>query len=853
MKRSFWSTITGKLLLRTLVVVLIPVAVLGIVAVASLRSLSGTADHSVGNARTTLSEDLVGARVAGLSDQIAREIAIFLDERLVDAEGWARDPGIVAAAIQGAQSAEALGLENASLDDLEAMFTSEPRLGNSGLEADLLSAVANVPAFKEVFVTDANGYTIDYSNQTSDFVQSDEGWWQAAMENGIDISEPEFDASAGVFAVDISVRMDSDGKPVGVLKAALDIKVIQVISDRFAGGQESFDVSIVSPRGQFLAETSSDHAEERIMSTEVLASDPAVSDDLIAQVFALNSVELHPDGYSIESDAVGGFSHVDDQLAAVRGDNATDVSAFDWIVVVEQPTEIAFATLAPLEGLADQVSSTSSNLTMLLVLVALAGSLLAAAMALVFARQITSPIARLRDAAVHAAEVTLPAVVAQIDALQPDEELPELEPLTLATGDEVEDLAQSFNSVQQTAANLAAGQARMRRNNVATTFVNLGRRNQNLLSRQLEYISSMEHEETDSAALQRLFQLDHLATRMRRNAESLLVLAGEETPRRFREPVPMYQLLQVASGETEDLERIELAAIEEAAVTGNAASDVAHLLAELLENASTFSPPATSILIHGRRRDNDYVLAIVDQGIGMNAADLAAANNRLEDPAEFDRAPSAFLGHFVVGHLARRHGIEVKLTDSPYGGVTAQLRLPSTILTDDAAASAPVPALVPSGPQQIDAHEASPNNPHLCAVKLSTSDLEQLTAIDAEFSEDPVYRDLTQPTPAVDDAPTYPAVPTAIPTTAPFTAQIVTAVEDQQTTPSGFRRRRRGQEGAPPTTPKSLQPQPSRRSAAEAKASLDRFRLGVEVGRAEVTNPLGTSPVSATSTESEGQ
>jgi len=677
------------------------------------------------------------------------------------------------------------------------------------------------------------------------------------MTTGLDISEPGFDASAEVFAVNIAIRLEDEGTPVGVLKAALDMNVVQIITDRFADGIDGYDISIVDNAGRFLAETSSGHSDDHIMNLDFLASDSAVSTPLVREVFAPNASELHADGFSLSDDGVAGFAHVDQALSSLRSERGTQLNGFGWTVIVEQPAAIAFSALTPLEGLAGEVSSTSSRLTALLVLVALAGSLAAAYMALVFARKITSPIAQLRDAANKAAEITLPNVVAQIDALQPGEELPELEFLSLDTGDEVEDLAQSFNTVQQTAADLASEQARMRRTNVSTTFVNLGRRNQNLLSRQLEHITSMEGNETNPETLQRLFQLDHLATRMRRNAESLLVLAGEDTPRRFRKPVSMHQLLQAAGGETEDFSRIELTSLDEAFVEGSAASNVAHLLAELLENASSFSPPGSPIQVHGRRRENSYLLAILDRGIGMEEADLAAANAHLDDPAAFDRAPSAYLGHFVVGHLAKRHGIRVRLADSPYGGLTAQLMLPGKILSsiDSTAPTAPVGAPATAPDMDIAALPTDSDAAKIAELELAL--LEDLPENARPLNTDPVTafppsesEQVPAPAPApvpaavsaemITDQPEF-AIVAAVAAEAPATSAEEAGIAE--TTPSGFRRRRRGQEGAPEAVDAAVREQragTTRRSPEEVRSSLQRFREGVDSGRAQSFNPTNS-------------
>ena len=754
-ERKFWSTIRGKLLSRTLLVVLLPVLIIGGAAVYALFSLADTADVSVAEARTALSEDVVGDRVAGASDQIAREIAIFLDERLSDLDGFSTDSGFIRSARSGTARANLLGLVDMPIEEVETMFFDNPRLGTqgTGIEQTLIDVVANTPVIQEIFMTDVNGFNVEYSNRTSDFVQYDEEWWQIAMNEGLDISEPEFDPSAGVFAVDIAMRIEDAGEPVGVLKAALDVALVQSISDRFTGTADGLNVAILDADGRFLAETSSGHEPSHIMNTAYVAADAVFSNARIAEALAPNADELHPDGFSIDDEWVGGYGSVGDQLVDLRDSMANDLRAFDWTVVVEQPSEVAFAALAPLEGLADEVTDTGRSLSLLLAIIGVAGLLIAALVALVFGRRLVAPIAQLRDAAVEAAEVTLPNVVAQIDELDEDDEFPEVPLLVLDTGDEVEDLAHSFNTVQQTAANLASAQARLRRKNVATTFVNLGRRNQNLLTRQLEHINSMESRETDSATLQRLFELDHLATRMRRNAESLLVLAGEETPRRFRQPVTMHQLLQAAGSEIEDFARIELGTVDEASIEGGVASDVAHLLAELLENASSFSPPTSKIQVHGRVRTTGYALAIVDQGIGMGEAEMTSANARLADPAEFDRAPSAFLGHFVVGHLSRRHDIHVQLIESPYGGVTAQLHLPSDIIV----------AQPPAKPASDMHADASPDT-HVASSDNDTArELAEIAALEAslEAIEPSAPTATPAPAPAPVPKPELPAPPPA--------------------------------------------------------------------------------------------
>jgi hypothetical protein len=231
---------------------------------------------------------------------------------------------------------------------------------------------------------------------------------------------------------------------------------------------------------------------------------------------------------------------------------------------------------------------------------------------------------------------------------------------------------------------LAVEQAVLRRN-IADSFVNLGRRNQNLLGRQLDFITELESNETNPDTLSNLFRLDHLATRMRRNAESLLVLAGIEPPRKWAAPVRLSDVIRAALGEVEDYQRVTVRGVEPATIVGAAAADLAHLLAELIENALVFSPPDQVVDIRGRSRPDGYTLAIIDSGLGMTAADIEAANRRLAGEESFTVAPSKYLGHYVAGNLAARHGIVVHLDNSPGNGVTATVSIPLGLLTADAA------------------------------------------------------------------------------------------------------------------------------------------------------------------------
>jgi len=224
-----------------------------------------------------------------------------------------------------------------------------------------------------------------------------------------------------------------------------------------------------------------------------------------------------------------------------------------------------------------------------------------------------------------------------------------------------------------------------RRRFTSDLLVNLARRNQSLLYRQLGLINQLEDQEQDPDALADLFRLDHLATRIRRNAESLLVLSGEEPPRTWGRPVPLVDVVRAAIAETEDLDRVVFAVDERLAVSGNAVADLTHLMAELVENAVHFSPPEASVIIRTRpylQHPGAHVLTVEDWGVGMRAGDMAAANEVLAAPQEVDLSVSQRLGLHVVARLAQRHGIEASLTPTPGNGVTAAVVLPASLFSD---------------------------------------------------------------------------------------------------------------------------------------------------------------------------
>jgi HAMP domain-containing protein len=299
--------------------------------------------------------------------------------------------------------------------------------------------------------------------------------------------------------------------------------------------------------------------------------------------------------------------------------------------------------------------------------------------ALLMARVMVGPLRTLTRTANEVADQRLPGLV---DRLQQSSDLRDLdvvpEPVPVDSGDEVGQVSAAFNSVHRVAIQVATEQAALRKS-IGDMFLNLARRSQSLIDRQLELIDDLERTEADPDALENLFKLDHLATRMRRNSEDLIVLSGAEPARRWTQPVPLVDVVRAALAEIEDYNRVELLPIDDVGVAGQAVADVVHLLAELIENATSFSPPGTKVQVAGQQVSNGYVLEIEDRGLGMSDEELVEANERLANPPVVDFALSRMLGLYVVARLAQRYRIKVQLRHSWYGGITALVLLPPNV------------------------------------------------------------------------------------------------------------------------------------------------------------------------------
>ncbi len=305
----------------------------------------------------------------------------------------------------------------------------------------------------------------------------------------------------------------------------------------------------------------------------------------------------------------------------------------------------------------------------------------------IVARSMVRPLRRLRAGALEVAGMRLPETVRRMSEGEGADAPLEVEPIDVDSTDEIGEVARAFDQVHREAVRLASNEAALR-GNVNAMFVNLSRRSQSLVERQIRLIDDLEQGEQDSERLGNLFQMDHLATRMRRNSENLLVLAGHDVSRRWTQAVGLVDVLRAAVSEIEQYERVTLNVQPGIAVRGQAVNDVVHLLAELVENATSFSAADTPVNVAGHLLNSGGVLLdITDQGVGMGAEEMAHANWRLDNPPVVDVAVSRRMGLFVVARLAARHGIRVRLRPASMGGLTALVWLPDEVITHETSAA----------------------------------------------------------------------------------------------------------------------------------------------------------------------
>ncbi|MEO3860251.1 nitrate- and nitrite sensing domain-containing protein [Acrocarpospora sp. B8E8] len=406
-------------------------------------------------------------------------------------------------------------------------------------------------------------------------------------------------------------------------------------------------------------------------------------------VFANADRDMGPDLRERYQDLLNGGPYkrlvdVEDRLFVWDTNGAPPVDPAEWksdtetiLNTINQDTSQELGRAAAEQQAAKTAAYWRIGLVLVLGLIAV---VLSVVLSYRFGRLLINELKRLQASAVELAEERLPRLVERLrrgDDVDPATEAPDPAPADTAEFDRV---VRAFSAVRRTALEAAVGQATLRKG-VGQVFLNLARRNQALLHSQLSLLDIMERRVEEPEILEDLFKLDHLTTRMRRHAENLIILSGSAPARRWRDPVPLYDVVRSAVIEVKDYTRVIVAPMPNApALVGAAVTDVIHLVAELVENAAVFSPPETTIHIRSAVAANGFGLEVEDRGLGLSPATLERVNARLAEPPEFDLADSDRLGLFVVSRLAARHGIKIALRPSPYGGTTAIVLLPSSLL-----------------------------------------------------------------------------------------------------------------------------------------------------------------------------
>ena len=385
----------------------------------------------------------------------------------------------------------------------------------------------------------------------------------------------------------------------------------------------------------------------------------------------------------IDSPQYQQFQALEDQIAGGAGPGPILLNARAWqadsgayLAAMEKAEDVSGPQLAAVSASQSRGLVTEAVLAGGLGLLAVVVSVFLMAW---FGRKVTRDLTGLHNSVRAMAEVRLPRVVERLRRGDDVDVQAESPPPGVSAIAEISQIATSFATVQGAAVAAAVEQARLRKG-INRVFLNISLRSQSLLHRQLGMLDGMERRTSEPGALADLFRLDHLTTRMRRHAEGLIILSGSTPGRGWRDPVPVIDVLRAAVAEVEDYVRVDVVSESLDLVSGNAVNDIIHLVAELVENATVFSPPNTRIEVRADRVGTGLVAEVEDRGLGLSAPELADINRRLANPPEFDLANSEQLGLFVVSTLAARHQIKVSLRQSAYGGTTAILLLPFGVI-----------------------------------------------------------------------------------------------------------------------------------------------------------------------------
>jgi signal transduction histidine kinase len=521
-----------------------------------------------------------------------------------------------------------------------AMSSSSPKL--------IQSASTSVSTYADQAIAAADTFSASVGNGTSD-----------ADLNGDQNALGALLRVANQMSVQRGVLLVALGSSPPALSPANLAALLQAQQQQ-AADQAEFNASASQAELANFSSVTGGSAAGPARTEEALALTNAFSNVPLTSLNSVSSPKLTAPGwYGAMSATINGTNQVEDQLVSALGTQASALRS--------QATSGLLVT--------------SVLTVVLLALVVLVTT--------VVARSLILPLRKLRSDALEVASRRLPEMVARLSQSEGAGENVEIEPIGIASADEIGEVARAFDQVHREAVRLAAHEARLR-GNLSAMFVNLSRRSQTLAERQLGIIDSLEQSEQDPDRLSGLFRLDHLATRMRRNSENLLVLGGHEDPRKWSQPVPLLDVVRAAISEIEQYERIALNVQPGVVIAGRASSDVVHLAAELIENATAFSS-ARVLVTAGMLNSGGALIEITDEGLGIADQDLARANWQLDHPPVIDVGVSRRMGLFVVGRLAARHAIRVRLQHAQPRGLSALVWLP-----DSVAQLAPAPVSSPA-------------------------------------------------------------------------------------------------------------------------------------------------------------
>ncbi|MEU9860612.1 ATP-binding protein [Streptomyces sp. NPDC047971] len=605
---------------------------------------------------------------------------------------------------------------------------------------------------------------------------------------------------------------------------------------------------------QYREFTGSAHTQRRLLATAV---DDLRSEDAAAYRGVLTGAEMRS------------LRTVEDRILAAGGATAarTATEAARWqeparAVLEQLGAAQAEASTAAVER-ADPLSFAVLGGSGIAVVLGLVGVLLSLLISVRIGRGLVGELTDLRDSALTLADRELPETIRRLHAGD-SVDLDDVAPRREHRDDEIGQVGAALAAVHRAAVESAAERAQVL-HGISGVYVNLARRSQALLHRQLTLLDTMERRNEDPVELEDLFRLDHLTTRMRRHAESLIILSGAAPGRGWRRPVGMMDVVRAAVAEVEDFGRVEVLDVPPVRLHGAAVADLTHLLAELVENATAFSPPHTKVRVRGQRVGSGVVLEIEDRGLGLSPEGLAEANRRIEDTGRIDLLDSGQLGLFVVNRLAHRLDARVALRPSVYGGVVAVVLLPTALLGEDARDAEPeetgtrsgLPHRRPPGrhavrPQVVrdapgtDAGAPRPAPPHPGAPAEPPAPPRQAApVVAAEYA--PLPAPLVPPHPVA--PPAY--APPVAPGPPPSAADPAPGPASGGKAPLPRRARRRDLEGQ--DTPETYEPPTEHgpRSPEQARATLASFRAGWARGTGD--RPTRPGPTGEDKPEREGE